>query len=150
MPVKGDLWYTQVMPAYRTHVRFNLLIALPVSLLVLAHFQGGSAERLIPFAGTFVYGTLFLHPDLDLARQVKLFSIKGLLTLPFRPYSYLFSHRGISHWPVIGTLSRIGWAYGFLWLAGMAFPSLSSAEIAFLLGGFAAADLFHIALDRVG
>ncbi len=150
MPVKGDLWYTTVMPAYRTHVRFNLLIALPLSLLALTQIKGGTDERLISFAGTFVYGTLFLHPDLDLARQIKLFSIKGLLTLPFRPYSFLFSHRGISHWPVIGTLTRIGWAYGILALLGYAFPSLSSIETAFLLGGFAAADLFHIALDKVG
>lgn len=138
------------MPAYRTHVRFNILIALPLSLLVLAHFQGGTAERLTSFAGTFIYGTLFLHPDLDLARQVKLFSLKGLLTLPFRPYSYLFSHRGISHWPLVGTLTRVGWAYGILAFLGYAFPSLSSSETAFLLGGFVAADLFHIALDRVG
>lgn len=138
------------MPAYRTHVRFNLLIALPLSILALTQVSEGTAERLVSFAGTFVYGTLFLHPDLDLARQVKLFSIKGLLTFPFRPYSRLFSHRGISHWPLVGTLTRIGWAYGILTLLGYAFPPLSSVETAFLLGGFAAADLFHILLDRFG
>lgn len=140
------------MPAYRSHVRVNLIIALPLCLWAMNHY--GTFWELTSFAGAFSYGTLYLHPDLDLARQVRLFSLKGLLTLPFRPYSYLFRHRGISHIPIVGTLTRIAWIFGLgllvFSLFGWAFPNLAhvkSSYVCFALIGLAAADLFHVLLD---
>lgn len=142
------------MPAYRTHVSLNLFLGLPLSLAALKYTVSSTPIDLSYFAAAFIYGTLFLHPDVDLARNVRLFSLKGLLTLPFRPYSYLFRHRGFSHMPVVGTLSRVAWLMGFLWLTssllGWVFPDLSQwngAYVCFAVGGLAAADLFHVALD---
>ncbi len=135
------------MPAYRTHVRFNLFLALPLLCYGLSNNLSDAAF----FGLGFTYSTFFLHPDMDLARQIKLFSIKGLLTLPFRPYSYLFHHRGISHWPIIGTLTRLLWAALLLWLlcdwAGQPFPGLQSIHVNWLFLGIAVADLTHEALD---
>lgn len=131
------------MPAYRTHVAVNLVLGLPLALAVLKYTVAFTPEQLFSFSAAFVYGTLFLHPDLDIAYKIKLFSLKGFLTLPFRPYSYLFRHRGISHMPVIGTLSRVLWLWMICWLFfGWALP-----PIWFALGGLAASDLFHILLD---
>lgn len=144
------------MPAYRTHVSVNLFLGLPLSLAALKYTVSSTPIDMSCFAAAFIYGTLFLHPDVDLARNVRLLSLKGLLTLPFRPYSYLFRHRGFSHMPIVGTLSRVIWFIGFLWLAsallGWAFPELSrwnAAYVCFGIGGLSVADLFHVALDRL-
>ena len=48
-----------------------------------------------------------MSPDVDVANQIKLFSLRGLITLPFRLYAALFSHRGISHHPIWGSITRI-------------------------------------------
>lgn len=144
------------MPSYRTHVRINLFLALPFSLAALKGLLSPNLDDLFYFSSAFAYGTLFLHPDLDLTRQVRIFSLKGLLTLPFRPYSYLFRHRGISHIPLIGTATRLLWLIAVIWFfcstLGWAFPDLKewdSISLRYALCGIAIADLCHVALDRI-
>jgi uncharacterized metal-binding protein len=143
------------MPAYRTHVKVNLCLGLPVSLVTLKYTGLGQPLELVAFSFAFIYGTFFLHPDLDLTRNIRLFSIKGLLTLPFRPYSYFFRHRGISHFPLIGTLLRLAWLLFFLWLVFSFFDwavfrinPWNQPAIWFGIAGLAMADLIHIVLDR--
>jgi uncharacterized metal-binding protein len=140
------------MPAYRTHIRLNLFLALP--LLSYGLFNNNTLADAGCFSLGFIYSTFFLHPDLDLARQIKLFSIKGLLTLPFRPYSYFFHHRGLSHWPLIGTLTRLLWGGAMLWifsiLTHMNMPALEiNPAILWGLAGLACADLTHSVLDWI-
>ena len=138
------------MPSYRTHVRLNLFFALP-----LFCYEILTKECLADaacFSLGFTYSTFFLHPDLDLARQIKLFSLKGLLTLPFRPYSWLFHHRGISHWPLIGTMTRVLWLGAILGivlhLIDTKMPVLHlNPALLWMLAGLSAADLMHFALD---
>ena len=145
------------MPSYRTHVSVNLCLGLPLSLAALKYTVQSTPTDVCAFIFAFSYGTLFLHPVVDLARNVRLLSLKGLLTLPFRPYSYLFRHRGISHMPLIGTITRILWLIGFLALLfhclDWAMPSLHSywkePYVWFGIGGLAVADLFHVLLDSV-
>ncbi len=142
------------MPSYATHVTVNLLVGLPLALAAMKYVASSNLTDLTAFSAAFIYGTLFFHPDLDLARNVSLFSLKGLLTLPFRPYSYLFKHRGISHTPILGTLTRILWL-GVLFTLFYLFldrPIPSFNEIPYLfLGsiGLMVADLFHITLDQL-
>ncbi len=138
------------MPSYRTHVSVNLFVGLPLSLAALKYTVQSTPTDIASFAFAFAYGTLFLHPDLDLARNIRLFSLKGLLTLPFRPYSYLFRHRGISHMPLIGTLTRILWLLALLYPLGYLYPVLSWSQpyLWFGIAGFAVADLFHVFLDQ--
>lgn len=134
------------MPSYKAHVTVNLSIGLPLVLAALKYTVPFEPTQLFAFSAAFLYGTLFLHPDMDLAYKIKLLSWKGLLTLPFRPYSLLFRHRGISHMPVIGTLTRVLWLWGlFLILFGWVMPNW--VPLWFVLGGLASADLCHILLD---
>jgi uncharacterized metal-binding protein len=144
-----------IMPSYRTHVTVNLCFGLPLALL---SFKLGNIEH-IPgialFSTLFCYGTFFLNPDLDLTRQIKILSWRGLLTLPFRLYSHLFRHRGISHIPVVGTATRILWLLANLWVACAIFkweyPNLLRWDslLWYGIGGLAVADLFHIVLDEL-
>jgi len=107
------------MAMYKQHAQFNLFIALPILLGAMYYFLHPTRELMLTFAGTFAYSTLFMNPDLDLANQIKLFSIRGILTLPFRSYAKFFSHRGLSHHLILGSFTRILWllawgALGFL------------------------------------
>ncbi len=142
------------MPSYKTHIALNLSLGLPLSLAALKYTVQLTPYEMASFALAFVYGTYFLHPDMDLARNIRLFSLKGLLTLPFRPYSYLFRHRGISHMPIIGTLTRVIWLLVFLWtlftLLKWVFPiDWNQPYLWFGLAGLAIADLFHVVLDNI-
>jgi uncharacterized metal-binding protein len=144
------------MPAYRTHVTMNLFLGLPLGLAAMKYTVLSTPADMLSFSGAFVYGTLFLHPDMDLARNIRLFSIKGLLTLPFRPYSYLFRHRGISHVIIIGTLTRVLWLIGFIYLVfsclGWVFPNIANWNqpiLWFGISGLATADVFHVLLDKL-
>lgn len=144
------------MPSYRTHVSVNLFIGLPLSLAALKYTVQSTPIDMASFALIFAYGTLFLHPDMDLARNIRLFSLKGLLTLPFRPYSYIFRHRGISHLPLIGTLTRVVWLAGFFailfFLLRINQPDLNQWDESYTwfgLGGLAVADLCHVLLDKL-
>jgi uncharacterized metal-binding protein len=104
------------MAKYKTHTNFNIFFALPLILFCIWHFLNPSYNLLIIFIVCFIYATLFMNPDMDIANKNKLFSIKGLLTLPFRVYSLIFKHRGLSHWIILGSVSRILWLSVFLYL----------------------------------
>lgn len=135
------------MPSYHTHVKVNLLLGLPLSIAALKYTATLRPEEMGAFCAAFLYGTFFLNPDLDLARNIKLFSVKGLLTLPFRPYSYLFRHRGISHLPIIGTLTRVLWLVLLFSLCSL---SISFTPLFwFAIFGLVIADAIHILLDYV-
>ncbi len=113
------------MSNYKKHTQFNLLIALPI-LLIAAHFTlHPSYDLLITFAAVFSYTTLFMSPDMDLAHQIRFFSIRGFFSLPFRSYSKLFSHRGLSHHLLLGSLTRIAWLIGWGLLIFLPFTNLS-------------------------
>lgn len=100
------------MANYKTHSVFNLCCALPALVAAAYYYIYPPYVLLVTFVITFVYCTLFMNPDLDLAHKIRLFSLRGILTLPFRLYSVIFSHRGISHSLLFGSLTRIGWLAG--------------------------------------
>ncbi|MDN3507734.1 MAG: DUF2227 family putative metal-binding protein, partial [Simkaniaceae bacterium] len=102
------------MSNYRTHSLFNTLVGLPATLGAFYYFLHPSQTLMIIYGSIFLYTTLFMSPDLDLAHQIKIRSVRGILSLPFRLYSKVFSHRGISHILVIGSLTRIIWLAAFL------------------------------------
>ena len=145
------------MSNYKTHSSFNLLIALPLFLSIGYFYLHLGTMSLVAFGVIFSYGTLFLSPDLDLTYLVKTTSIRGLLTLPFRPYSRLFRHRGLSHMPFVGTLTRVIWLsliiLGIFYALNMGHqPFLSFIKVhreifLYSLGGLIAADLCHLLLD---
>ncbi|NGX51630.1 MAG: hypothetical protein K1060chlam2_01503 [Chlamydiae bacterium] len=149
------------MAQYSGHARFNLFLALPLLLGALYAFLHPSRDLMITFASVFVYSTLFMNPDLDLANQIKLFSIRGLFALPFRSYAALFSHRGLSHNLIVGSITRILWLAGWGALIFLAIYKTLPTEASlrrfyhhyqpFILYSFAAislADWCHLLLDR--
>ena len=95
------------MALYKTHLRFNLFIALPIFVSLLYFIFRPEIKYLITFSCVFIYSSYFLSPDVDLSYKNKPFSLKGLLTFPFIFYSLIFRHRGLSHMPIIGTLTRL-------------------------------------------
>jgi len=148
------------MSSYKTHVSFNLLLALPITAVGLCYVYNPPTPFLITFMSAFLYSTCFMNPDLDLIHQIKLFSIRGLLTLPFRFYSKIFKHRGLSHSIFFGTATRILWlsAVGLL-LFYLVYETLPEERkflsylndyklyVLYGLAGVVLADWCHLALD---
>ncbi len=146
------------MSSYRGHVTFNLVL-LPLAVGADYFFFHSPPPLLLTFALSYLYATLYLNPDLDLAYQIKLFSIRGLLSLPFRPYARLFRHRGLSHVPFVGTLTRliylalVAGAVFFGVYRYLPFQSVHqmwtiySLYILYGAAGIVAADLCHLVLD---
>jgi len=146
------------MAQYKTHSAFNIFLALPLFLWGIFYFFKPSYELILTFGVCFIYATLYMNPDLDLANKIKLFSIRGILTLPFRFYSLIFSHRGISHTFFLGTVTRVTWLggffYGILFLLDKPFlhknELISLLKSDYFLYGFSAivlADFCHLILD---
>ena len=111
-PKRGGL----VLASGRTHTKINIagtLIAAPL----LSLFSIYSEPVLFAFCGGSVFGTCFLSPDLDL-RQSDSNRAWGGFSFLWHGYHKLFSHRKVSHFLVIGTLSRLFylWAIGLLLL----------------------------------
>jgi len=144
------------MAKYKTHTFFNFFI-LPFIIFLLIRFYKPTMTEIGMFSAFYIYSTLFMNPDLDLVNEIKLFSIRGILTLPFRGYSLLFRHRGLSHSFILGSITRI------LWLGSIFFiilffldKSYKLEDIILILKsnlfkiGFLAiilADLAHLMLD---
>jgi len=149
------------MAMYKEHSLFNLTIALPIFLGGAYYFLKPAPPLLITFGTAFAYSTLFMSPDVDLANQIRLFSLRGLLTLPFRSYAKLFCHRGLSHNILFGSLTRILWLSLWAFLAfaiyHKALPTqklllklyhLHKPFILYSLAAICLADWCHLLLDR--
>jgi uncharacterized metal-binding protein len=109
------------MPSGRVHEAVNLTVLGAGALAYLA--QGGSPEepRALAFALAYLAGTYLLSPDLDLAEKgVRAGRRWGVLRLLWRPYGWLFRHRGLSHTWVLGPLTRLAYRGGVVWV--LAFP----------------------------
>jgi len=148
------------MSQYKQHSKFNIFIALPILLAGAFYFMHPHSYSLLTFAGTFVYSTLFMSPDMDLAYQIRLRSIRGILSLPFRSYASLFKHRGLSHNIILGSATRILWLIGWgcliFFVIYQSLPAKSTvlkfykAYQPYFLYGFAGiclADWCHLLLD---
>ena len=84
----------------KTHDRFNLVVLFLVSLWLAS--QGTSIGKLGIFILGWLASTWFLSPDLDLGPKKR----AGLFGVLLYPYHLFFRHRGRSHHPLWGTLSR--------------------------------------------
>lgn len=87
------------MASGRTHDIINLLF-LPGAVYYLnpSSFEG--------FISGYLIGTFFLSPDNDLYHS-KPNKRWGVFRFLWYPYVKIFSHRGISHLPIIGTVTRL-------------------------------------------
>ena len=69
---------------------------------------------------------ILLHPDLDQGET---------------PYGKVRKHRGLSHWPIIGTADRL------LWFCWPLFLVVDLEPLLLVGAGLALSDLLHIGLD---
>lgn len=85
----------------------------------------GNVHRTLTYLGAAI--TPLLIPDRMLAASISLGFVFSLWCHPdrdqeqhaplcWKPYAKLFRHRGVSHWPVIGTLTRLAYLTGLFWL----------------------------------
>lgn len=149
------------MPSGKTHLR--------VEMAVLAACVGGVAflqcERVIDWqaGGTFLlaylFSSLFLSPDLDLARS-RASRRWGLCRVLWFPYALLCRHRRLSHHLLWGPLTRILYlgtiALGLVWGIGSLLNGRSVSGFAPswqilppLLLGLYLPNQIHILVDRL-
>ena len=116
-------------------------------------------EVLVLGAG-FAFGSLFLSPDLDLNRGSRAQKRWGIFRVFWLPYAWLFAHRGVSHMPVLGTVTRIVYfglvAWGTAVLLGSVGVRISfEPQVLFtekgllFLAGIFASSFAHYLGDRI-
>ena len=144
------------MASGRAHALVSLVAAVPCGIAVgwlTADIGAGVAATVGCASG------IALSPDLDMAQEITeserlvirhLWVAGWLWTLLFLPYGWLFKHRGISHWPIVGTLGRLLYLYLFYLLLALwqSWP-LSLPPLAWpWAAGLAWSDFLHWVLDR--
>ena len=159
------------MPSGKTHTRIDLLM-LAVLLGLAVYFQGPLARQFgrdelaeygLVFALAYLFGMLLLSPDMDLAKSDPMRNW-GLLRWVWRPYAAIFKHRGVSHMPILGTLTRVTYllvaSYVIFAVANvclnlgwqMSVRDLRRVDwtaVVCALCGLCLPDLFHILADRM-
>ena len=142
------------MPRGRAHLAFELG-TLPGWVAIGAMLHVGRTSLVI-FTGAYTVASLFLSPDLDLARSDPARRWRGARFL-WRPYAALFRHRGISHSPLFGPLTRILYLAAIgagLWfvlreVVGLPSPQPVTWHLALpVLAGLYLPHLLHVVLDR--
>lgn len=143
------------MPRGKVHLALELG-TLPLWVALGATLELGRAS-LVFFAGAYVTGSLFLSPDLDLTRSDAARRWRRARFL-WRPYAALFRHRGVSHSPFVGPLTRLlylGAIGAAVWailhvLIRIPLPRSVALHSALpVLVGVFAPQLLHVALDRI-
>lgn len=91
------------------HHKINLLALL--GILATASLYGLPHHDLVGIGLGGAVSTLLLSPDLDLRQSISS-RAWGLMSVVWLPYHRLFRHRQLSHWPLVGTMTRLI----YLWL----------------------------------
>ena len=93
------------MASGKTHTMINLS-AISISLPLIHFYTNLSLDDILVGAGSAFFGTVFLSPDLDL-KQSKSSQAWGWFSWIWYAYNRCFSHRKLSHFFIVGTLSRV-------------------------------------------
>lgn len=87
-----------------SHAKVNALAT--AGLLGIAHHWQWPKAELIALGLGCLVSTVFLSPDIDIKQSISSRSW-GILRVLWVPYHRVFRHRKLSHWPLVGTLSRL-------------------------------------------
>ncbi|HHP7230118.1 MAG TPA: metal-binding protein [Xenococcaceae cyanobacterium] len=116
------------MPSGRTHDRITLWL-FP-GIVALSYLITRNGELTLLVGGGFFFAGLMFGPDLDIYSVQ--FKRWGVLRVIWLPYQKLLRHRSFwSHGLIIGTVIRILYLLGWLFLVG-----IFGIAIAQLIGGF--------------
>ena len=162
------------MASGKVHARVATTVLITTAALAVVNVAEGDSPILW---GTLLAGEmlgLLLTPDIDLPgrtheewRLLKRLPIIGKLWLMFwAGYGQGFKHRGVSHWPIIGTATRLLWLFSPLllfnlglaimeglgwadvyWWPGTGLLMVPGAIWLAFLAGWVIQDLFHLLLD---
>ena len=149
------------MPRYSSHLICNF-IALS-ALFILYQYTGArlTTLQLAIFLAFYIIGSIILTPDLDSKSEAS--RRCGLVCAPYRK---IFKHRGISHHPIWGIVTRIMYVtmlvliiLWVMWLFGSRFQIEISSIFIFIIlhvkeiiiacAGLVISNILHIFLDRV-
>ena len=151
------------MPSGRVHAAFTLVTGAGVAYY---GYQAGYPLPEIAAASGGVFLGLLLSPDLDVdqgsisfeyARNLFGGLFGAVWAMVWKPYSYLIPHRSpLSHFPVLGTVIRLGYLAGVLylglyllhWTGAITRPVLPSWA-PFTFWGLCLADTLHFFLDNL-
>jgi uncharacterized metal-binding protein len=149
---------------YTDNVRFNHKLNIIAFGGALALFMSQRCDfvdsllRSVYFVGIYMLASAFVQPDLDQSVQrpgkttfplgqfkntkigeyisVIFFPINRIWYYLWQPYGSLLTHRGIGHWPIVGTWTRAGYLSGILFIFNHVIPTINTAGIAHYLNLF--------------
>lgn len=159
------------MPSGKTHTRIDLfmLVLLIAGAVYFREALWGIvgrdelAECGAVFVAAYLFGSFLLSPDMDLNTSNPMKNW-GMLRLLWRPYASAFKHRGISHLPIVGTLTRVLYLLLVIYAVcavcnalfdlgwQMAWHDLERIDRKWLLCalcGLCLPDIFHVLADHV-
>jgi uncharacterized metal-binding protein len=96
------------MSSGKAHDLSIAIVLPPVSLITFLYLPTVVTSPIAPFwllAG-YLAGGIWLSPDIDL-KQSRPSQRLGILSVLWKPYRKASGHRGFSHLPIVGTLSRV-------------------------------------------
>ena len=152
--------YIVAMPLGKTHLKIELTVwaACAVGSVflrtkgALSWTTGGS------FLSSYLFSSLFLSPDLDLAQR-RASRRWGIGRVVWFPYAAMCRHRRLSHHLLFGPLTRIlylggivlGLLFGLAFLTGrsVSFSRPSWQVVAAILSGLYLPNQIHILVDWI-
>ena len=140
-----------IMASGKTHARVAVVVMCVTAAISPYIAQEIGAQA----AGGVVAGAVagwLVTPDADIPhrthdewRMIRRLPVLGRLWVAYwSPYGELFTHRGISHAPVIGTLTRA--LYALWWLPFVA-ETLPVPFLVAMLAAWCVQDMAHLAAD---
>jgi uncharacterized metal-binding protein len=140
------------MPNKDTH-DVGIAFAIGLSIATCVKFDV-PLETAIPIVSGEFLG-IQISPDLDLYENCR----RGVWCWYWKMYGLLFRHRGISHWIIIGTLTRITYILITLFplifllvkleLFGAALQKIPYNILLHIFYGLCISDGVHIVLDKI-
>ena len=100
------------MPDGKNHNIINITVLMLILSITYGLFsrsdislpvQPPSIESILIFSVTYLFGTFFLSPDLDIDSSP--YNRWGVFKFLWWPYKVIFKHRGLSHHPIFGPLT---------------------------------------------
>jgi len=148
------------MPSGRTHLKIEAVLLFAWTALggILLANGVASPQALVSFILAYAFSMLFLSPDLDLARS-RASKRWGIARVLWMPYALVFRHRGRSHHPVFGALTRILYLLLLVVVVVVTIVALSGTRISIhlppgdvmiaVVAGLYVPNLTHIVADRL-
>lgn len=153
------------MPDGKTHTFATLLVAGAAGYGSY-HYHYLAMPQALALAGGVLAG-LILSPDLDVdGFTMSNYYASGLGRLPamtwwllWRPYAWVVPHRSpLSHWPLLGTVLRLGYLWGVIYLVALGLHQVAPVAIPqihfipwwglYAFSGLTLADFGHWVLDN--